>query len=281
MSAEFDVGEIERLGWRQGAVLGPNLSAQAGELAPKTIGFADGDLLIVTSHDCDVLNRTLEKEPTVELLRAAVLEKEKPDKQQAWGRSPREMQIEIGIGGGDSVVLFLRIHDRWPIPRKLLMTEAPRLSLLDKPRRLIAEWLAKRYIRAAFPSAFDSRWRPKMKEWTALLEGQSRCVQGIYLRLSTNAELDDATPYRIHLIVATPAEASKVPAWPTKKAELESLVEKFWKQFSPGIDCAGVEAIPTDRLTLAEIELYQRFDADWVSFADDSPATPPTADMRT
>lgn len=281
MSAEFDVGEIERLGWRQGAVLGPNLSAQAGELAPKTIGFADGDWLIVTSHDCDVLNRTLEKEPTVELLRAAVLEKKKPDKQQAWGRSPREMQLEVELGGSQSVVLSMRVHDRWSIPRNLLMTEAPRLSLLAKPRRLIAEWLAKRYLRAAFPSAFDSRWRRKMKEWTALLEGQSRWVQGVYLRLSTNAELDGSMPYKIHLILATPAEACKVPAWPTKKAELESLVEKFWKQFSPGIDCVDVEVIPTGDLTLAEIEPYQRFDADWVSFADDSPATPPAADMRT
>jgi hypothetical protein len=37
--------------------------------------------------------------------------------------------------------------------------------------------------------------------------------------------------------------------------------------------------IGTDELTLAEIEPYQRFDADWVSFADDGPTTPPAADM--
>ena len=281
MSTAFDVSEVERHGWRQGAVLGPNLSAQARELAPDAIGSADGDWLIVTSHDCDVLNRTLEKEPTVELLRASVSQKEKPDKQQAWGRNPREMQLDFDKGGGDSVVLSMRVHERWSMPRNLLMTEPPRQFIPDKSRRQIAEWLAKRYIRAAFPSAFDARWRSRRKEWTGLLEEQSQCVQGIYLRLSNNTELDDATPYRIDLIVATPAEMSKDPMWPKKKSELESIVETFWNQFSPGIECVGVEVIPTSRLTLADIEPYQRFDADWVSFADDSPATPPAADMRT
>jgi len=35
----------------------------------------------------------------------------------------------------------------------------------------------------------------------------------------------------------------------------------------------------TDQLTLAEIEPYQRFDPDWVSFSHDSAVTPVVADM--
>ena len=42
--------------------------------------------------------------------------------------------------------------------------------------------------------------------------------------------------------------------------ELETLVETFWEQFAPGIECAGVEVIPTNKLTLADIDKYQRFD---------------------
>jgi hypothetical protein len=44
-------------------------------------------------------------------------------------------------------------------------------------------------------------------------------------------------------------------------------------------ECAGVEAIATN--ALADIEKFQRFYADWVSFADDSLVTPPAADMQT
>jgi hypothetical protein len=279
MSTAFDASTIERHGWRQGAVLGTKLAAEARALAPSGIAFADGDWLIVTSHDCDIANAKLEKEPTVEVLRATVVQHKRPDKQQVWGRNPREMQLEGSDRDRGPVVLSVRVHERWSMPRELLTSEAPQQLLDDKTRRLIAEWLAKRYIRAAFPTSFDARWRSKMKDWTGLLENHSRWIQGIYLRLSTQAELDHEKPYKVHLIVAVPAASTKDPVWPKRMPELESLVETFWKQFGPGIECVGVEVIATNALTLADIEKYQRFDADWVSFADDSPATPTAADM--
>lgn len=186
MSTVFDASAIEQHGWRQGAVLGVNLAAKARELAPSGIVFTESDWLIVTSHDCDVVNGRLEKEPTVEVLRAAIVQQKKPDRQQVWGRNPREMQLAVDDGVGGSVVLSVKVHERWSMPRDLLVSEAPHRVLHEKPRRLIAEWLAKRYIRAAFPTAFDARWRSKMKDWTGLLEKESRWVQGIYLRLSTH-----------------------------------------------------------------------------------------------
>lgn len=72
----------------------------------------------------------------------------------------------------------------------------------------------------------------------------------------------------------------KDPGWASKRDELDRDVEAFWKQFRPAIECAGVEVLGTEELTLADIEPYQRFDADWVSFADDTVATPLAADMR-
>lgn len=120
--------------------------------------------MIVTSHDCDIVNGKLEKEPSVEVLRAAVVSQKKPDKQQVWGRNPREMQLAADDGAGGSVALSVKVHERWSMPRELLMLEGPRGVLDSKTRRLVAEWLAKRYIRAAFPTAFDARWRTNMKE---------------------------------------------------------------------------------------------------------------------
>jgi hypothetical protein len=73
---------------------------------------------------------------------------------------------------------------------------AARLCLADKERRLIAEWLAKRYIRAASPTAFDLRWRAKRKDWQQLLKKQSDWLQGVYLRLNTLDELPDGSPYK-------------------------------------------------------------------------------------
>ena len=279
MSRTFDVDAIERHGWGQGAVLGPALMNAARERAPSGLTIADSDWLIVTSHDCDVVNDRLEKEPTVEVLRAEVVSRTSPDKQQVWGRNPRNMQLEVQDQRGAAVVLSLKVHERWTLDRDFLSSEPPAHVIGTKERRLIAEWLAKRYIRAAFPTAFDCRWRTKMRAWTDILEKHSRWIQGVYLRLSTMRELAEADPYKVHIIVAAPAEVKKDVAWSAMRDAIDRDVETFWSQFTPSIECVGVDVLGTDQLTLAEIEPYQRFDADWVSFADDSPATPAVADM--
>ena len=279
MTIKFDPGAIDRHGWRQGAVLGSDLLRVARERAPAGLAVSDEDWLIVTSHDCDVVNDRLEKEPIIEVLRAEVVARKAPDKQQTWGRNPRVMQLAVDDESGNAIVLGVKVHERWTLPREVLSTEAPARILGEKPRRLLAEWLAKRYIRAAFPTAFDGRWRPRLRDWTRLLEKHSQWLQGVYLRLSTLSELDAQTPYKCHLIVAVPAAARKESGWAAKRDELDREIDAFWKQFAPAIECVGVEVLGTDEVTLADIEPYQRFDADWVSFADDSASTPPAADM--
>jgi hypothetical protein len=234
--------------------------------------------LIVTSHDCDIVNLSIDKEPVVEVLCARASTEKKLDKQQSWGRNPRTLQLVVETGD-ESPVLICTVHNRWFIPRGLLLQEAPARYLPDKERRLIAEWLAKRYIRAAFPTAFDLRWRSNMREWQKLLKKHSEWLQGVYLRLSTLDELPAERPYMCHLKLAVPHAKRHGPSWATKRDELEAEVEAFWNQFNPGLECAGVEVLGTDEISLSDIEPYQRFDADWVSFEDDTSATPPAADM--
>ncbi len=278
MTEPFDSDAIAKLGWRQGAILGPELRALATGHAPTTITVDDADWLLVTSHDCDIVNFSIDKEPVVEILRSRVSGAKTVDKQRAWGRNPRTLQLAVGEGE-DAKVLSCTVHDRWTIPRDLLLEEGPNGCLPDKERRLIAEWLAKRYIRAAFPTAFDKRWRSKLRDWQKLLKRHSEWLQGVYLRLSTLDELAEATPYKCHLILAVPHAKRGGDGGAQKREQLGQEIKAFWDQFIPGIDCAGVELLGTDEITLADIEPYQRFDADWVSFSDDTPATPPTVDM--
>ena len=282
MTRAFDLSAIEEHGWRQGAVLGPALFVDARACAPAEVAISDADWLIVTSHDCDVVNDALAKEPFVELMRAEAVVRKSADKQQTGGRNPRALQVALKVSEG-TLVLTLKVHERWTLRRELLVKEPPGRLLDDKTRRLIAEWLAKRYIRAAYPTAFDSRWRPngKLKEWTGLLEKHSASIQGVYLRLSTLDELEISKPYRCHAIVGVPAKVRKEPGWAAKREQLDREVTAFWAQFSAaGITFDGVDVLGTDEITLDVLDLYQRFDADWVSFADDSAVTPPAADMR-
>ena len=277
MAEPFDSDQIANLGWRQGAILGGTLATLAGEHAPRPVVVKGADRLVLTSHDCDIVNVSIAKEPVVEVLRMRAASAGRVDRQQSWGRNPRTLQLAIEACEAP-VVLSCVSHDRWTIPRALLMRESPAQCLPDKERRLIAEWLAKRYIRAAFPSAFDQRWRSKQKDWQKLLRKHSEWMQGVYRRLSTLGELPAEAPYRCHLILAVPFLKRGAAGWPSKRVELAEEVQAFWDQFEPGIECAGVEVLGTDEITLADIEPYQRFDADWVSFEDETSTTPPVAD---
>ena len=160
------------------------------------------------------------------------------------------------------------------------MEEAPVGFLPTAERRLVAEWLAKRYIRSAFPTAFDYRWRGKSNAWRKLLTKHSSWIQGVYLRLDTLRELPLGTPYRCHLLLAVPHEKRSFLDWWDSKDAMERAFTDFWDQFRPGIECESVEVLTTDRITLADIERYQRCDADWVSFEDDTAVTPLATDFR-
>lgn len=278
MAAPFDANQVVERGWRQGAVLGPALWARARECAPGGLDIPEGAWLIVTSHDCDIANFKLENEPTVEVLVGVPAGQKRPDKQQTSGRNPRRLQFDFETREGP-LVIACKAHERWPIPRDFLVEEVPALVLPPKLGRLIAEWLAKRYIRAAFPTAFDGRWRSKLSLWTAVLAAHSQAIQGVYLRLNKLDELPPEQPYRCLIIVAVPAKIRRAPGWAKRRAEIGDAVTAFWKQFQPGILLDEVEVLGTDELTLEAISKFQRFDADWVSFEDESPTTPIEADM--
>ena len=171
------------------------------------------------------------------------------------------------------------VHDRWTVPRDLLLKQPPAYHLEKKQRRLVAEWLAKRYIRAAFPSAFDSRWRTKQRNWRKILKRYSEWLQAVYMQISTLDELPERIPYVCDLLLAVPVEKRDAEHWHEKRTEIVRDFQNFWDQFKPDISLRDVDVRGTDEITLAEIESYQRFDADWVSFEDDTQTTPPAADM--
>ena len=280
MTQGFDYRAVASMGWRQGAILGQNLASLAWEQAPEWIEQCDLSRILVTTHDCDILNGSISKEPIVELLRARMADYGGPRRLRLSGRNPRALMLPRVSVRGHETALEMAVHDRWTIPRKFLMDERPAGFLEPKDRRLVAEWLAKRYIRSAFPTAFDHRWRRRSKKWRKLLAEYASWIQGVYIRLNTQRELTDDEPYRCSLLLAVPHGKAIGSNWIEIKDEIERAIGRFWSQLSPAIECVDCRVVPTNRITLADIETHQRFDADWVSFEDDSAVTPLIADFR-
>ena len=266
MAHEFD---RDRVGWRQEAILNRRLADLAWEHAPKRVGEGDRDHLVVTSHDCDVLNTSLAREPLVEVLRARILDDFTGQRSLfSSGRNPRELRLPRVSMQGDDIALDFAVHDRWGIPRELLMKEPPADLLPPKEVRLVAERLAKRYIRAASPTEFDRRWRRKSKTWRKLLKKHSAWIQGVYLRLHILDELPEDRPYKCHLLWAVPVKRKSLLNQSDTREKIERAFTAFWDRLGPTVECVSVEVVTTDLITLADIEPYQRFDADWVSFED-------------
>lgn len=281
MTTAFDSQRIVDLGWRQGAILAEPLSrAAAAHAAASTKPTSDSDCLILTSHDCDITNSSLEKEPVVEILRGRKAHDERPSTPLIGGRNPRRLQLKAP-GEVGQFVISCAVHERWLVPRELLLREPPEAFLPDKERRLVAEWLAKRYVRSAFPTAFDLRWRKEQRAWLAILNNNSEWIQGVYLRLSTLDELPAERTYQVHLILVVPRAKRRSAGWPRARARIETAAEAFWSGVHPAVECEAVDVRGTDEITLSAIERYQRFDADWVSFADETPAIPLVTDMST
>lgn len=281
MRREFDRDRVAALGWGQGAILDRRVAEFAWEHAPERVKQGDHDRLLVTSHDCDVLNASIAKEPLVEVLRARSTDDCAGQRGPfSSGRNPRALRLSEVSVQGDDVALDLAVHDRWGIPRELLMEEAPADRLPPREGRLVAEWLAKRYIRSAFPTEFDRRWSGKSKAWRRLLKRHSSWIQGVYLRLHTLRELPADEPYGCHLLLAAPSQMRRLADWPEAREAIERAFTEFWVRLRPAIECESVEVVTTDLITLDDIERYQRFDADWVSFEDDTTVTSITADFR-
>jgi hypothetical protein len=160
------------------------------------------------------------------------------------------------------------------------MEEAPADRLPPREGRLVAEWLAKRYIRSAFPTEFDRRWSGKSKAWRKLLKGHSLWIQGVYLRLHRLRELPADEPYKCHLLLAAPPHMRRLVDWPETREAIELAFTGFWSLLRPAIECESVDVVTTDLITLDDIARYQRFDADWVSFEDDTAVTSLAADFR-
>ena len=281
MGREFDRDRVAALGWGQGAILDRRMAESAWEHAPERVKQGDRDHLLVTSHDCDVLNASIVKEPLVEVLRARALDDSAGQRGPfSSGRNPRALRLSEVSLQGDDVALDLAVHDRWGIPRELLMNEAPVDRLPPREGRLVAEWLAKRYIRSAFPTQFDRRWSGRSKAWWKLLKSHSSWIRGVYLRLHTLRELPADDPYRCDLMLAIPPSKSELTEWPETRDAIEMAFTEFWDRLRPAIECESVDVVTTDLITLDDISRYQRFDADWVSFEDDTAVTSIGADFR-
>jgi len=242
---------IRETGWRQGSVI------PADSLPDVPVRECEGFLLI--SQSCDVVHGDFKQEPVVELLPLHRIPES--DGNRLYGKNPRVLHIEIDEG---SVELLAR--ERFSIPRQVLAKFAPAtdLAVSGAELRLICEWLSKRYVRPAFPDAFNTRIlsNPQGRKIRRLFKHKGRHIESIWVGCSPHdTELPDGEPYKVVVWFLMRKKLHDDPEIQRHGVELAEGFEEILSEID-GIDCRDCSLKGEHQVTLDDARIFVSWDFD-------------------
>lgn len=295
---EADGTLVAENGWRQGSILPPSLvsaliadhqipaaTVPRGKSKPGWLGRIitalkqakarqrdailldpTADFWMVISQDCDLVQSDWLKEPYVEIVRIRLAQEDESLPQ--WLTNPRDLQFSDPPDQRKHRFVC-SVHDRVRIDRMYLIDRKPELSrTFDRENvRRICHWISRRYVRAAFPDAFNDRVRPELNplkdKKNSVLYKQSDLLTGIYM-LVTEAELG-------------PDEDYKVVVWGTMRVQdfedkerhqvaqqiLDLLESKLGR--CQGIEIEDCQLKSEQDVTLDHLHTWKRWDFDVLS----------------
>ena len=220
--------------------------------------------LVIVSHDCDIVNPSYEFEPFIEVLIA----RPQAEKNGALlkGKNPRRLQF-IAEESGKSRVYEIDVHEKYRVARDILekgsRDAVTKIEANDV--RVIAKWVARRYTRPSFPSAFVDRVGATVKKKILKkLEKDGDDVLYILVAFETLEEISSDSPYRIVLRVVVPQEACEADEREQRALGVVSEIRKLLGQCS-GITVEDADLASSAEMTLYEYEHFIRWDVDYLS----------------
>ena len=269
--------DLESNGWRQGSL------AKADDLRRLLAELADtipeDSELVVISQSCD-LAQSESVEPYVEAIIA-------PRVTQVEGnytnnKNGRVLDLTIKILTDDRTIsgdkhLRLRAVEKLTIPKERFAALRP----ADDKRmpmqtvQILADWLAARYSRSAFPTAFNDAIKtvdPADKKIRKIGKRISPHTAGLYFELTPNRDLRQGEKYRVNMLglIIPSAEQHRAEVERDIKA-LKSLLE------DAGMDVTGVVRNQAE-VSVSVISRMQRMHLSDISHRQEDPL-PPT-DLR-
>jgi hypothetical protein len=245
--------------WRQGAII-PRELVPDGILLPE---MALGAKLLIISHDCDIVQPSLEAEPFVEFLIAKPLPDAQKDGTLFRGRNSRKLQF--WVESNDRRQLYeISAHDRFKMERRLLEYQEPERTLKLDGRSVatLAAWFAKRYKRSSFPTAFNSRIPEKI--WKKIKKALKRDGDDVLIFMGMNSmdELPPDKSYQVLVRVVVPRDALQDDF---REKNALAVVASITTHLS---QCDGIEVIDTTLVSEAEFsfEDYRYNTIEWDTF---------------
>lgn len=236
--------EIRERGWRQCSVAPRLLAVELNEANVCESGV--DDLLIVMTHDCDLVAASFADQPFVEFLIARRLEDSTRNGNLFHGKHPRKMQFEL-----EGRLYGMRIAEIVRIERDVLTKYESRPRLPDSLRGLIPSWLTKRYDRAALPDEFNRRTNAASSLIRKKLRKHGERVTAIFLTLDSENELPVGMTYSVFVTVLAQPEMLDRFA-----ADLTDLTDSIGAELGwvPGIAVIDCLLVSEDEFTFSDIK---------------------------
>lgn len=183
---------------------------EAAYRLPDYLNLQDNEWLVVCTQSCSVCSKNFDKEPLVEVLAAAPIEKFRLSHGDAQGRSSHTFHLPVS-GLANAQALLCQLGRRAFIPRRHLLDLVPAKAWVElSALNSFKGWLANYYMRIALPDALVDRLHAKggIREMIkAALEkevGGRRVAEGVnsfYIEILPDEELPPGRPYQIALVV--------------------------------------------------------------------------------
>jgi hypothetical protein len=273
--------EIQKRGWRQGSILSEDFVSQLYKeceipcarllnlkspllffkwyrrrIAQNQF-FHQQEKWALVSQDCDVVQASFEKEPWVELIRMIPIEK--PGSYQNL-KSARQLEFKDGENA-----FQLDIRDRCVVSRKLLCSWTPEEQLLPESIGRIRLWISNRYVRAAFPDAFNARLANSQKKlFRKLKKNKDQAnIDSIYVFVSDD-EKAEGEEYEIKIAYIVNAKHFANVDYRAKAQKIADMIEASFA-IKDSIDVLECDLISTSQFTLEQLTYYKRWDFDEIS----------------
>ena len=138
---ELNLEKIQKNNWIQGTIVTDSLKETLMSGYQFYNNISGADLLVLYTHDCDLINLSLEKEPYAEFF--CVKKIKKIDHNYSYGKNPRKMHLEI-----DGSIFEFDINKTLKIDRAILAKqtmESKRPKIPQKSMVRILKWLSRKY----------------------------------------------------------------------------------------------------------------------------------------
>ncbi|QKE40393.1 MAG: hypothetical protein HO274_02915 [Ferrovum myxofaciens] len=262
--------------WRQG-----NLLTDGAALALKLVeALGSGSRVVVISHDCDLPNDT---EEFVEVIVGSKVDA--PNAMLVNAKNPRRLHVRFTTQDGEEIHIELHHANRRQVKKIEFSKFGARDSSFALPtdeKRALKQWLAARYGRPAFPSAFETRLRKIVQKKSVehriakILEPASSHLVALFFDLGEDrtVELPGGEAYFLSISVVYDATEGGQHAREVAENvadELNSLFEQAYGTAYAATEIAleSCNAVADTFMTLADLRKVDQWRLEYISLQED------------